>query len=270
MKEQIRRSVIISYLLIACTLISFGNQPVFSEKGKGDIKVSIIYDNFDFKQGLDSDWGFSCLIEGCENTILFDTGARGRIFKQNFDALSLDASKVDKVVISHDHYDHVGGLETFLEMNSNVSIYLLNGFSNKVKNAVAEMGGKILYEPHLKEICKNIYLSGSMGDKIKEQSMAIDTPKGLVIITGCSHPGIVDIIKHFKSELNKDVYMVFGGFHLHQKNKNEMNEIINDMKALGVKKCGATHCTGNKQIEMFKSAFGDNYVQMGVGNVIIL
>jgi len=92
----------------------------------------------------------------------------------------------------------------------------------------------------------------------------------LVVITGCSHPGIIEILKHFKSKLNKEIYMVFGGFHLMQKNKNEMNSIIHEMKALGVKKCGATHCTGKKQIEMFKNVFGDDYVQMGVGSIIKL
>ncbi len=270
MKQQIRRWLTISYLLIACTLISYSNHPVNDNSSGQEIKVSIIYDNYDFKPGLESDWGFSCLIEGCEKTILFDTGARGRIFKQNFDALNIDANKVDYVVISHDHYDHVDGLEVFIEMNKEASVYMLHEFSNKVKNIVEDLGGKIVYEPEITEICKNVYLSGELGNRIKEQSLAIDTPNGLVIITGCSHPGIIEILKHFKTELTKEIYMVFGGFHLMQKNKTEIDQIITEMKALGVQKCGATHCTGKKQIEMFKESFGADYVQMGVGNLVEL
>ena len=103
---------------------------------------------------------------------------------------------------------------------------------------------------------------------IKEQSLAINTKKGLVIICGCSHPGIINIIKKFKEILKRDIYMVFGGFHLMNKTEQEVNEIIKQMKELGVQKCGASHCTGVRQIQMFKKKFGDNYVAMGVGRVI--
>ena len=274
MKKQVNLIILITLLVISQILSiqgsAFCNNPEkeslsITEEG---IKVSIIYDNYDFKEGMKSDWGFSCLIEGTEKTILFDTGAKPNVFKQNFDVLNIDAQKIDYVVISHDHFDHTGGLSTFLEMNSDVSVYIIESFSKKSKNIIEENGSKIVYEPEIKEICKNVYLSGTLGEKIEEQSLAINTPNGLVVITGCSHPGIIEILKHFKSSLNKDIYMVFGGFHLMRKNDAEIAQIINEMKELGVQKCGATHCTGNKQIELFKDAFGDNYVPMGVGNTI--
>jgi 7,8-dihydropterin-6-yl-methyl-4-(beta-D-ribofuranosyl)aminobenzene 5'-phosphate synthase len=98
----------------------------------------------------------------------------------------------------------------------------------------------------------------------------LNTKKGLVVMTGCSHPGIVEMLKEVKSTFNKNIYMVFGGFHLLEKSENEMKEIIEDMKALGVVKCGATHCTGVKQTQMIKEAFGTNFFELGVGNNIIL
>ena len=133
---------------------------------------------------------------------------------------------------------------------------------------VESFGAKALVVKNPVEICKDVYLSGELGDRIKEHSLAINTKKGLVIICGCSHPGIINIIKNFKETLNRDIYLVFGGFHLMNKTKQEMNEIIDQMKKLGVQKCGATHCTGEQQIQMFKKAFGDDYITMGVGRVI--
>jgi 7,8-dihydropterin-6-yl-methyl-4-(beta-D-ribofuranosyl)aminobenzene 5'-phosphate synthase len=89
-------------------------------------------------------------------------------------------------------------------------------------------------------------------------------------MTGCSHPGIAIMLKEIKSTFNKNIYMVFGGFHLLQKSDTEMEQIIEDIKALGVVKCGATHCTGEKQTEMIREAFGTNFFELGVGNIIVI
>ena len=270
MKNQFRVLLLITFLTFINIFVSVGNQPLseLDLTNENNIKVHIIYDNYDFKDGLKSDWGFSCLIEGTEKTILFDTGTKPNIFKQNFESLNLDYKAVDYIVISHDHYDHTGGLSTFLEKNNEVSIYIIESFSKKTRKIIEDGGGKIVYEPKIKEICKDVYLSGTLGEKIEEQALAINTAKGLVIITGCSHPGINKILKHFKESLNTDIYMVFGGFHLMKMKSSEMDSIIKEMKELGVQKCGATHCTGDKQIEQFKDAFGENYIPMGVGNII--
>ena len=104
--------------------------------------------------------------------------------------------------------------------------------------------------------------------RIWEQALAINANKGLIIICGCAHPGILKIITKFKEILNKDIYLVLGGFHLMNNTDQEVREIINQMKELGVKKCGASHCTGYQQIQALKKEFGDNYVPLGVGNVI--
>jgi 7,8-dihydropterin-6-yl-methyl-4-(beta-D-ribofuranosyl)aminobenzene 5'-phosphate synthase len=120
------------------------------------------------------------------------------------------------------------------------------------------------------QICTNLFTSGEFDYKIAEQTLVLNTKHGLVVMTGCSHPGIVEMLKEIKKTFNKDIYMVFGGFHLLQKSEKEMQSIIAGMKALGVVKCGATHCTGEPQIKMIKEAFGENYFELGVGNKIII
>lgn len=265
MKRIFRLALLLLFLSTSVQYLAHSN---VLDKSESDIKVTIIYDNYDFLDGLKSDWGFSCLIELSDKTILFDTGARPSVFEKNFKALNIDPKSVDIVVVSHDHYDHTGGLSTFLEWNNNVPVYVLKSFSDKTKEIITENNSKAVYEQELTEIFKNVFLSGELQGKTEEQSLAINTDKGLVIITGCSHPGINKILEHFKTSLNKDIYMVFGGFHLMRMNDEEIEQIITKMKSLGVQKCGATHCTGKKQIKQFKDAFGENYVPMGVGNVV--
>ena len=119
-------------------------------------------------------------------------------------------------------------------------------------------------------IFENLYSSGEFAGPIPEQALVLNTSKGLVVITGCSHPGIVEILKEIKSVFNKNIYMVLGGFHLLDKSDKEMENIIADIKALGVVKCGAGHCTGDKQIKMLKNSFGINFIELGVGNSIVI
>jgi 7,8-dihydropterin-6-yl-methyl-4-(beta-D-ribofuranosyl)aminobenzene 5'-phosphate synthase len=106
--------------------------------------------------------------------------------------------------------------------------------------------------------------------EIAEQSLVLNTKKGLVVMTGCAHPGIINMLREIRSSFNKDIYMVFGGFHLMNKSEKEMETIISEMKALGVKKCGATHCTGEMQMKMFRDSFGDDYIELGAGNIIVI
>ena len=118
------------------------------------------------------------------------------------------------------------------------------------------------------EICKNVFLTGEMGSRVIEQSLVVNTDRGMIVITGCAHPGIVEILKKAKEIIDNDIYLVLGGFHLLEKSEKEIQEIIKKFKKLGVQRVGATHCTGDKAISLFKRAFGDNYVQMGVGKVV--
>ncbi len=234
----------------------------------GSIKVTILYDNYIFTEGMQADWGFSCLIEGTEKTILFDTGTQPEILWHNIRKLNIDVSKIDMVAISHIHGDHTGGLFSILKEKQDVPVYIPASFPDLFVSRVNNSGGKAVRVDKPLEICKDVYLSGEMGATIKEQAIVLDTTQGLVIISGCAHPGIASMVNEVRNHHGKDVYFVLGGFHLMQHSPDQVKEIIEQFNQAGVKKCGATHCTGDNAIEIFKKAYGENFVGMGVGRVI--
>ncbi|MCU0462330.1 MAG: MBL fold metallo-hydrolase [Bacteroidales bacterium] len=234
------------------------------------VTVKVIYDNYVKVAGLKEDWGYSILIEGLEKNILFDTGTKPEIFESNFRKMGIDAGSVDLLVISHEHGDHTGGIPAFVKMKKGIPVIIPHSFSDRFKKQMTEAGLEPLLVKQPALICANMWTSGEFEYQIAEHSLVLNTKKGLVVMTGCSHPGIIEMLKKIRADFNKNIYMVFGGFHLMQKSDKEMDEIISQMKALGVVKCGATHCTGDKQINMFRNAFGENYFELGVGNIILI
>lgn len=237
-------------------------------QAEDQIVMTILYDNYAATEGVEQDWGFSCLIEGMEKTILFDTGTKSEMLSRNADRLKIDLNRADVIVISHDHGDHTGGLTEVLGNNPDVSVYLPVSFPKDFSDGIQAKHAKPVRVNEPVAICRAAYLTGEMGDQIKEQSLILDTEKGLVIITGCSHQGIVNILERAKENHHKDIYLVFGGFHLLRHSDAQVSEIIQKFKSLGVKKCGATHCTGDKAIALFKEAYGEDFVPMGVGKVV--
>ncbi len=234
----------------------------------GNITITILYDNYVYTEGTRADWGFSCLIQGTEKTILFDTGTKPDILFHNIKKLQVNIQEVELIVLSHDHGDHTGGLFSLLKENHRVSVYIPHVFSDAFFTGVKKHGADAIAVTQSRKICNNVYLTGQIGDQIPEQSIILDTDKGGVLITGCSHPGIVKIIEKSKRILGKKIHMVFGGFHLMGKSMPEMQKIIRQFKKLGVEKVGPTHCTGDKQLEAFKKAYGKHFIRMGTGKIL--
>jgi len=234
------------------------------------VTVRVIYDNYLKLNGSQEDWGFSILIEGLDKNILFDAGTKPDVFESNFRKMGFDATKIDFLVLSHEHGDHTGGIPAFVKMKKNIPVIIPSSFSEQFKKQMVGLGLEPILVKDPAKICNNLFSSGEFSYQIPEQALVLNTKKGLVVMTGCSHPGIVEMLKQIKSTFSKNIYIVFGGFHLLQKSDKEMNEIISEMKTLGVVKCGATHCTGDKQIRMIKDAFGENYFELGVGNTLII
>ena len=193
------RRIITSILLVSIFLLSVSGQGfryldnksgltnIASTNGiKAPVTIRIIYDNTIKTDGLASDWGFSFLISGLKNVVLFDTGAKPDIFESNFRKMNLDASRVDFLVLSHDHGDHTGGIPGFVKMKINIPVVIPKSFSAQFKNLMVRSGLEPLLVNQPALICENLYSSGEFAGPIPEQALVLNTSKGLVVMTGCS------------------------------------------------------------------------------------
>lgn len=236
-----------------------------------DITLRITYDNFTFMPKLIPDHGFSCVIDIGDVRVLFDTGANGDILLNNLEALNINPKTISTIVISHSHNDHVGGLDRFLEVNSDVNVYILASFPEKIKRKI--LGYNVnLFETisGIKEISNNLYLTGELrSDDINEQSLVIETERGLVILTGCAHPGIVNILNFVKNNFKKRIYLLAGGFHLLDKSEQQLVGICEKLRELEVERIMPCHCSGELAVEIFKREF-EGVEKCGVGKVLNL
>jgi 7,8-dihydropterin-6-yl-methyl-4-(beta-D-ribofuranosyl)aminobenzene 5'-phosphate synthase len=236
-----------------------------------EASVTILYDNNRFDPRLKTAWGFSCLVRGLEKTILFDTGGDGYTLHGNMRQLGIEPAEVDIVVLSHIHGDHTGGLERFLEKNSRVVVYLPDSFPGNFKNAVASLGARVEGVIESRELFPGAYTTGELGDGIREQALALKTTEGLIVITGCAHPGIVKMVRKAREVTGVDtVYLVVGGFHLGGEPPSRIELITEELRRLSVHKVAPCHCSGDGTRRLFKEKFGADYVESGVGKKIDL
>jgi 7,8-dihydropterin-6-yl-methyl-4-(beta-D-ribofuranosyl)aminobenzene 5'-phosphate synthase len=249
-------------------LTSMGPSPDGSSVGEARIRLTVLYDNRMFQDRTQKDWGFSCLIQGTEKTVLFDTGMRPEVLCDNAEQLKVDLCGIDQIVISHDHRDHTGGLKEVLARAAHATVYIPASVPENAVHKLAGLSASIVRVSKPMEICGGLWSTGELGNRIKEQSLALETEKGLVVITGCSHPGIIEILQQVRSLHPKPIFLALGGFHLLRGSDTEIKAIIQSFRDLRVEKCGPAHCSGERAIELFKSAYRKGFVRMGVGQVI--
>jgi len=233
-----------------------------------NLTITVVFDNNRYMQDCRTDWGFSALITGTEKTILFDTGADGRMLLDNMKKLHIDTETIDSVVLSHKHQDHTGGLNAFLNRNNNVKVYLLDAFGVEIKNRIKAFGAEPVSITGPVEICPSVSSTAARGRLIKEQALMINTDKGIILITGCAHPGILKIAE-FAGDYNEHkILLAIGGFHLEWSTSSKIQKIINHLKQLPVHYAAPAHCTGDKARDMFRRHFKDNYIETGAGRAI--
>lgn len=209
-----------------------------------DTKITIVYDNCLNKQGLKTGWGFSAFIEANHTSpILFDTGNDGVALLYNMERLGIAPELIGAVVISHNHSDHTGGLAGILDVNNHATIYLPASMVGTIP------GRKVIYVSRPQQISRDVFSIGEL--KNMEQSLAIKTDRGIVVVTGCSHPG-VGVILDAASSLG-EIHGIIGGLHG-----------FRDFSRLdGLSLICPCHCTQYK--EELEHRFPEQYAGCGAG-----
>ena len=242
----------------------------FSNPLECKISITTVYDNYQVDPKLTTSWGFGCIIRTPKKAILFDTGGDSSILLSNMEKMNIDPKDIDVVVISHIHGDHVGGLNGFLERNGKVKVYIPASFPNSWRKKIKSFGTEYQDVKDSVQISDNVYTTGEMGTWIKEQSLVLNGKKGLIVLTGCAHPGVVNIAKKAKQMLaDKNIYLVIGGFHLSSASDSKLKSIIKEFRDIGVQKVAPSHCSGDRCREMFREEYKEDYIESGVGKIII-
>jgi 7,8-dihydropterin-6-yl-methyl-4-(beta-D-ribofuranosyl)aminobenzene 5'-phosphate synthase len=231
------------------------------------VTITVVFDNIAFAEGYETFWGFSSVVSVPGRTILFDTGGRGDLLLDNMKRAGFEPDDVDIVFVSHGHGDHTGGVGAFLERNGEAVVYALGSFPAAFTELLAAHGVEPVVVTEPVEICPGCWSTGRIEGPASEQSLVICTDRGPIVITGCAHPGIVEIVRKARELSGRDPLLVMGGFHLGQKSTEELAGIISPFKELGVRYAAPTHCTGEEAIKAFENAYGERFLRIGAGKV---
>jgi 7,8-dihydropterin-6-yl-methyl-4-(beta-D-ribofuranosyl)aminobenzene 5'-phosphate synthase len=231
------------------------------------VTFTIVYDNNSYDRALRAAWGFACLVETGEATVLFDTGGDGPTLLGNMARLGVDLQGIDAVVLSHVHGDHVDGLAGLLDAGVRPVVYVPATFPASFKTGVRARTDLVEVEQPL-EILPGVYTTGEVGSGIIEQALVVETGEGLVVVTGCAHPGVVEMVRRAREVVEGEVALVMGGFHLGGADGRQIEGIIADFRRLGVQRVAPCHCTGDRARQMFADAFGTDFIPAGVGWMI--
>src|SRR5436309_1168431 len=293
----------LAMVLAGCAATTSPPQAVRADSAKA--QITILYDAFGKSSSMQKDWGYAALIEYGGKRILFDTGNNGDTLAQNAKAKGIDLAKLDFVVMSHRHGDHMGGMAYLLSVNPKVKIYapkegfgvygadLPSTFYRKDESLPPEQryydgrppevmrfgaawpGANFQLVDKNVEIAPGIHLIALVSDKpgtleLRELSLAINTAEGLLIVVGCSHPGI-DKIVETAIAINPRVHLIAGGFHLVVSKDPDIEKVVTSLHdTYKVAYVAPGHCTGEPTFAALKKAFGDRDLYAGLGTSFAL
>jgi 7,8-dihydropterin-6-yl-methyl-4-(beta-D-ribofuranosyl)aminobenzene 5'-phosphate synthase len=290
-------------LLVGCAATPSAAQMTSAAPSKA--QITVLYDAFGKDPALQKDWGYAVLVEYAGKRILFDSGNNPEILAHNAKAKHIDLSKLDFVVMSHRHGDHMGGLAYVLSVNPKVRINapkegfgvygadLPSSFYRRESSLPPEQryydgtppdvmrfgsawpGANFQLVDKTAEIASDIHLISLVSDRpgtleLHELSLAINTPDGIVLVVGCSHPGI-DKIVEAASTINPRIHLIAGGFHLVVTSDADIEKIVTSLHdTFKVQYIAPGHCTGEPAFMALKKVFGRRYLYAGLGTTLTL
>ena len=223
------------------------------------LRVRILFNDTARRNDLVTGIGFSALIG---DDLLFDTGNSGESLLANMEILGVDPMGLRTIVISHDHWDHTGGIVDLLTVKPGITVYGCPGFGEELKRVITLNEGVFVSCSEYRQIGPGIHLTGEVPSRYKgaylaEQAMVLESEKGISIITGCAHPGIVNIIDRVTERFPaKNLHSIIGGFHLKHHTEKELKEVLDDLEERDIALFVPMHCTGEKATKAFLDRFG--------------
>lgn len=230
------------------------------------LKITILFDNYlssaSKAKGLKAMWGFSAFVEFEGYKILFDTGSNGRVLKNNASLLGIKLSDAQMLFISHPHWDHIGGWDTVLEENPEVSLIIPDSLSSHLIEDMKRLTNVYVVGSEPEHFDIYLHSTGVMQPE-GEHALILNTRQGLVLIVGCSHPRVENFMKRAKQMFpDKEIFYVIGGFHLF---RDSAEKIMTSLDHFDTQYITPTHCTGQLATDMIKNRFGEHYIPGGVG-----
>ena len=237
-----------------------------------NMKIQIISEGSTKFDYLKRRWGLSMLID---DDVLFDTFCTGELLKADLIKFNIDMQKIKHIILSHEHWDHTGGLWYVLENTNDVKVYICSKFSDEFKRKVKEYNCQLIEVTKSIPIKENIFTSGEIegtyNDKpIYEQSLIIKQNDRMAVLTGCSHPGILKILSLIGLENKEKINLLLGGLHLMDKQQKEISEITTILDLIyRIDKIAAFHCTGGKAVKYFKKHMPERLQKVKAGKCFI-
>ena len=239
------------------------SQQTISLQPASHVKLIVLFDDHPYDNRLKAEHGFSCLVavDGC--TILFDAGGDPEILAENAKALKINFSSIDVLFISHDHSDHIAGLQAILPQLKEVSSYVPQGAIPELVELLSSKGRVYaVLEPTV--IGASTASTGVFPYIIAEHALLIRSSKGLIMVVGSAHPGVLEMAKRAIEITQCRIHLLIGGMYLPQWKRESLIALAEDLKSLGVEYIAPLHCSSNELKEALKKVFGDHYLNAGV------
>ena len=242
---------------------SAGSQP--------ELEIRIAFDNTSAREDLRRSWGFSAVVDFGGHRVLFDAGSDPILLLEHLEKMQIAPTTIEHAVISHQHGDHLRGVYWVFEKNPTMTVHFLDCFPDEAfrRAAAVQMKPHRVTEPF--EVVPGVYSTGIVEGEPPEQSLVIETSQGLVMLVGCSHPGVVKLVETAQTQRKKDsLRLLLGGFHMLRKRPDEIKTAINQLQRLKVRTVIPAHCSGDLARELFPLAYGDQFNTAGAGRRIVI